>query len=118
MALFATVDDWNTKYAVTLSGAAASQVQALLEEASAMIRGNLPTGYTPDLVLARGLALTMAHRAKVNPGGRRKRALGEYSEDLGEAGGMYMTQGEIDSLLPSQFGDGDDAYTVLPRDFC
>jgi hypothetical protein len=117
VAPFATLQDWQNRYAVTLSGPAASQVQALLEEASAMIRGNLPTGYTPEAVLARGLTLTMAHRAKVNPGGRRRRELGDYSEDLGEAGGMYMTQGEIDALLPSQFGDGDAAYTVLPADF-
>lgn len=114
---FATIDDWNTKFAVTLTGPAAAQVQFLLEEASAMIRGNLPTGYQPDPILARGMALTMAQRAKTNPGGRRSRTLGEYSETLGEAGGMYMTAGEIDSLLPPEFGDGTAAYTVVALDF-
>jgi hypothetical protein len=117
VAPYATVQDYADRHALTLSGAAAIQVQALLVDASALIRNNLPTGFIPDPELARALAVVIAHRSKKNPGGLRSRTLGEYSEVLGEAGGLYITKGDIDSLLPSEFGNGDAAYTVLPRDF-
>lgn len=117
MAPFATIEDYEKRFAVTLAGAAAVQVQELLNGASALIRNNLPAGYLPDAELAKALTVSIAFRAKTNPGGRRERTLGEYSEKLGESGGMYITEGEIASLLPSQFGDADAAYTVLPRDF-
>ena len=65
-----------------------------------------------------------------NPGGYRQRTIGQYSESLGEDGGLYLTDDEKAQLAPEDVTDpdADAAYTVRlvdsvgwrddPADYC
>lgn len=116
MASFATIDDYTARTATSVSGAEAVQIQAYLADASALIRSRMPPGFTPDADLARGIAVAIVRRVKANPGGRRSWALGEYSETLGEAGGLYITDGEVKTLLGGSDGSGDQAFSLIASD--
>lgn len=110
MAAFATLEDYEARNGSVTD---AARVQAMLDDASAMIRSKLPRGFTPDTAVARALTVVVARRSITNPGGFRQRTIGQYSETLGEAGGLYVTEGEIESLLGDAMGDGDAAYSVI-----
>ncbi|MEU8136583.1 hypothetical protein [Streptodolium elevatio] len=113
MAAFATIEDYTARTATTVSGAEAAQIQAYLADASAIIRSRMPTGFTPDGDMAKAIAVAIVRRVKVNPGGYRSRTLGEYSETLGEAGGLYITDGEVAALLGGSDGSGDQAFSLI-----
>lgn len=110
MAAFATVQDYQVREKVTLDGAETAQVAALLDDASALIRGRMPTGYEPAAEVARAVAVAVVRRTLANPGGRRSVSVGGYSETLGEGGGMYLTDRELDDLLAG--AESSTAYTV------
>jgi len=116
VAAFATVEQYGARSGGTPTGADAVKVQAMLDDASALIRSNLrrlgPPGFTPDPELAVALTVVIARRAITNPGGYRQRTMGQYSETMGEAGGLYVTDGEIESLLGDAPGESDGAYTL------
>lgn len=116
MADFATIEDYQARTATTVSGAEASQIQALLADASAIVRSRLPAGFVPDAGMARAITVAIVRRVKVNPGGFRARSIGEYSETLGEAGGLYITDSEVASLLGDAAGDGAGAYSLIASD--
>lgn len=115
MAPFATIEDYNARQATAVSGADAVQVQAFLEDASALIRSKMPRGFTPDPAMAKATTIAIVRRTKVNPGGYRSRTLGEYSETLGEAGGLYITDGEVKALLGQSDGSGDQALSIISQ---
>lgn len=116
MAAFATVEQYGARSGGTPTGADAVKVEAMLDDASALIRSRLPRGFTPDPGVALALTVVIARRAITNPGGYRQRTIGQYSETMGEAGGLYVTDGEIESLLGDAMGDGDAAYSVICAD--
>ena len=132
MAAFATVEDYEARAAVTLTGAKRTQVETYLDDASALIRGKIPTGHTPDPETTRAIAVAITRRVIANAGGYRQRTIGAYSETLGEDGGLYLTADEIDQLQPEDQTDPDSdaAYSVElldrsahgwrddPADFC
>ncbi|MGW1998148.1 hypothetical protein [Embleya sp. NPDC001921] len=115
MAAFATVEQYAARSG-PVTGADAAKVQATLDDASALIRSRLPRGFTPDPGVALAMTVVIARRAITNPGGYRQRTIGQYSETLGEAGGLYLTDGELASLLGDSMGDGDAAYSVICAD--
>lgn len=117
MAAFATVEDYERRAAVTLVEPQRSQVEALLDDIAGLIRTKIPPDCTPDPDVARAVSVAVARRTMANPGGYRQRTIGRYSETLGEAGGMYLTEGEID-MLTANCGQGasDAAYSVRLRD--
>lgn len=113
MAAFATIADYEKRAAVTLAEPRRSQVEALLDDISAMIRARVPAGYEPDPDVAKMVTVSVARRAMANPGGYRQRTIGQYSETLGEDGGLYLTDAELDLLLGDQEDpDADAAYSV------
>lgn len=117
MAAFATVEDYEARARVTLTGAARAQVQALLDDVSELMRSHLPPGFAPAAGAARAVAVGVVRRVMANPGGYRQRSTGSYSETLGEDGGMALTDAEIAMLLgPDQTSGADRAFTLLPRD--
>ena len=117
MSAFATVDDYKVRTGqATLSEAQAARVTALLEDASALIRSQLPTGYEPDAELATAVTVTMVIRASTNPGGRRSRTVGGVSETYDQDGGMYLADGELNALLAGWEDGSSGAYTVGLRD--
>lgn len=114
---YATVDDYRRRVRVTLDQAGIEQVHALLEDASAILRSKLPSGWSPDAGIARTLAITMVQRRITNPGGRRSRQVGQTSESYDQDGGLYVTDAEVDQLLAGYVGEGaSGAYTVGMRD--
>lgn len=117
MAAYATVADYQARAAVTLVEPQLSQVDALLEDIAALIRTSVPAGMVPDEGVARAVSVAVARRAMANPGGYRQRTVGQYSETLGEAGGLYLTEAELAALSANPNGSsGDAAYTVGLRD--
>lgn len=114
MAAFATVEDYEKRAAVTLAGARRTQVEAYLDDASALMRGKIPAGHTPDAETTRAIAIAVTRRVIANGGGYRQRTIGQYSETLGENGGLYLTADEIAQLQPEDTTDpdADAAYSV------
>ncbi|MFF7365621.1 hypothetical protein [Streptomyces sp. NPDC008125] len=129
-AAFATVEDYEKRAAVTLAGARRDQVEVYLDDASALMRGHIPDGHTPDPATTRAIAIAVTRRVIANGGGYRQRTIGQYSETLGENGGLYLTADEIEQLQPDDATDpdADAAYTVElvggvgwrddPADYC
>ncbi|MFI7009973.1 hypothetical protein [Streptomyces sp. NPDC050145] len=115
---FATVEDYEARAGVTLVEPQRSQVEAYLDDASALMRRHIPAGFTPDPATTRAIAVAVVRRVMANPGGYRQRTIGQYSETLGEAGGLYLTEDEIAALQPddSTDPDSDAAYTLGMRD--
>ncbi|MFF1756132.1 hypothetical protein [Streptomyces sp. NPDC058266] len=115
---FATVEDYEARAGVTLVEPQRSQVQAYLDDASALMRRHIPAGFTPDPATTRAIAVAVVRRVMANPGGYRQRSIGQYSETLGENGGLYLTEDEIDMLQPEDNADpdADAAYTLGMRD--
>ncbi|MGC5410531.1 hypothetical protein ACPXCX_43510, partial [Streptomyces sp. DT225] len=114
MAAFATVEDYERRAAVTLAGPKRDQVEAYLDDASALMRRHIPDGYTPDAETTRAIAVAVTRRVVANGGGYRQRTIGQYSETLGENGGLYLTADEVEQLQPDDQTDpdADAAYTV------
>jgi hypothetical protein len=118
MAAYATVEDYEARAAVSLSGAKRSQVEAYLDDASALMRRHIPTGFGPDPATLKAIAVAVARRVMANPGGYRQRSIGQYAETLGENGGLYLTSDEIAALQPETLEDpdADAAYSLELRD--
>jgi hypothetical protein len=117
VAAYATVADYEARAAVTLVEPQRSQVQALLDDIAALIRTSIPSGTVPDPDVARAVSVAVARRTMANPGGYRQRTVGQYSETLGETGGMYLTDAELEALTANGDGSsGDAAYSVGLRD--
>lgn len=116
MAAFATIDQYIARAAVTLPEGSArrAQVEAYLADASALMRRKIPPGYSPDADTLVAICVAVVRRAIANPGGRRQRTIGQYSETLDEDGGLYLTEGEIADLQPpeSTDPDADGAFTI------
>ncbi|WP_234314764.1 hypothetical protein [Streptomyces sp. NRRL F-5135] len=114
---FATVEDYEARSGATLAGRRRAQVVAYLEDASALMRRHIPTGHTPDEETLRAICVAVVRRVMANPGGYRQRTIGQYSESLGEDGGLYLTDDEKEQLQPEGSDpDADAAYTVSLAD--
>lgn len=117
---FATVTDYTDRAAVTLPEGSPKrkQVEVYLDDASAIMRRHIPTGHTPDEATLRAICVAVVRRVMANPGGYRQRTIGQYSESLGEDGGLYLTEDEIAQLQPEDESDpdADAAYSVGLRD--
>lgn len=118
MAAYATVEDYEARAAVSLAGAKRSQVEAYLDDASALMRRHIPTGFEPDPATLKAIAVAVTRRVMANPGGYRQRSIGQYAETLGESGGLYLTPEEIAALQPETLEDpdADAAYSLELRD--
>lgn len=120
MAAFATVDDYEARAAVSLPEGSPRrrQVEVYLDDASALMRRHIPAGFTPDTATTKAIAVAVVRRVMANPGGYRQRTIGQYSESLGEDGGLYLTDDEKAQLQPEDTTDpgADSAYTVGLRD--
>ncbi|MDV6290324.1 hypothetical protein R2F25_30415 [Streptomyces sp. UP1A-1] len=120
MAAYATVDDYEARAAVTLPEGSPrrAQVVAYLDDASALMRRHIPAGYTPDPATLKAIAVSVVRRVMANPGGYRQRTIGQYSESLGEDGGLYLTDDEKAQLQPEDTTDpgADGAFTIGLRD--
>lgn len=116
MAAYATVEDYEARAAVSLPEGTARrrQVEVYLDDATALIKRHIPAGFTPDAELLTALCVTVVRRVITNPGGRRQLTVGGFSETLGEDGGLYLTEREIDSLQPEDVTDpdADAAYSL------
>lgn len=117
---FATVKDYTDRAGGSLPEGSPGyrQVEVYLIDASAIMRRHIPTGHTPDPDTLRAICVAIVRRVIANPGGRRQRTIGQYSETLGEDGGLYLTDDEIAQLQPEDQTDpdADAAYTVGLRD--
>lgn len=116
MAAYATVADYEARAAVTLAEGSPrrAQVSAYLDDASALMARHIPDGYTPDAGTLRAICVAVVRRVMANPGGYRQRTIGQYSESLGEDGGLYLTDDEKAQLSPADVvdPDSDAAYTL------
>lgn len=115
---YATVDDYTKQTGTSLSVAGTAQVESLLVIASAIIRGVMPTGYSPDPDVAGGIAVQMVQRRITNPGGRRSQQVGQTQETYDQDGGLYLSDAERDQLLAGYNADDTEAqaYTIRLRD--
>lgn len=118
MAPFATVEDYEARAGVALAGTKRAQVKAYLDDASALMRRHIPTGYEPDPATLTAIAVAVTRRVMANPGGYRQRSIGQYAETLGESGGLYLTDSEVALLQPETLDDpgADAAYSIELRD--
>jgi hypothetical protein len=116
MAAYATVADYEARAAVTLPEGSPrrAQVQAYLDDATALMQRHIPTGYSPDEGTLRAICVAVVRRVMANPGGYRQRTIGQYSESLGEDGGLYLTDDEKAQLQPEDVTDptADAAYSI------
>jgi hypothetical protein len=121
VAAFATVADYEARAAVSLPEGSPrrAQVEAYLDDASAIMRRHIPVGHTPDPDTLRAIAVAVVRRVMANPGGYRQRTIGQYSETLGEDGGLYLTPDEIAQLQPEDAVDpgADAAYSLGLADY-
>ncbi|MGW4028249.1 hypothetical protein ACWEFL_02835 [Streptomyces sp. NPDC004838] len=109
---FATIVEYEER-AGPLAEPRRSQAIAYLTDASALMRGKIPVGWTPDTDTTRAICIAVVRRVMANPGGYRQRTIGQYSETLGEDGGLYLTEAEVDQLQPPEADpDADAAYTL------
>lgn len=119
-AAFATVADYEARAAVTLPEGSPQrrQVESYLTDASALMRRHIPAGYEPDPETTRAICIAVVRRVTTNPGGRRQRSIGQYSETLGEDGGLYLTDDEKGQLGDDSDADEgtDAAYTLTAPD--
>ncbi|GGQ81276.1 hypothetical protein [Streptomyces flaveolus] len=119
-AAYATVADYEARAAVTLAEGSPrrAQVEAYLDDASALMRRHIPPGYEPDAATLKAIAVSVVRRVMANPGGYRQRTIGQYSESLGEDGGLYLTDDEKAQLQPEDTTDpgADAAYSIGLRD--
>lgn len=114
-ATYASVGDYTKRTpGPALTDAKRDQVAAMLVDASAIIRNAIPPGIDADPDVARALCVTIARRAITNPGGHRSRTIGGYAETLTDAGGLFITDDEIELLVGEL--QADAAYTVPIRD--
>lgn len=115
-AAFATVEDYEARAAVTLPEGSPRrrQVEVYLDDASGIMRRHIPAGHEPDPAVLRAIAVAVVRRVMANPGGYRQRTIGQYSESLGEDGGLYLTADEIAQLQPEDVTDpnADAAYSI------
>ncbi|MEV5911067.1 hypothetical protein AB0M00_19465 [Streptomyces chartreusis] len=113
---FATVTDYTDRAGGVLPEGSPKrrQVESYLIDASAIMRRHIPAGHTPDEDTLRAICVAVVRRVMANPGGRRQRTIGQYSETLGEDGGLYLTADEVDQLQPEVVTDpdADAAYSV------
>lgn len=120
MAAYATVADYEARAAVSLPDGSPrrAQVEAYLDDASALMARHIPAGYTPDAGTLRAICVAVVRRVMANPGGYRQRTIGQYSESLGEDGGLYLTDDEKAQLVPEDVVDpgADAAYSIGVRD--
>lgn len=120
MAAFATAEDYTARAAVPLPAGSPlrAQVEAYLDDASALMRRHIPAGYEPDEGTLRAICVAVVRRVMANPGGYRQRTIGQYSESLGEDGGLYLTDDEKAQLAPGDAiaPDADAAYSIGLRD--
>ncbi|MEU9065822.1 hypothetical protein AB0D60_02860 [Streptomyces sp. NPDC048306] len=120
MAAFATVEDYEARAAVSLPEGSPrrTQVEVYLDDASALMRRHIPAGYEPDPATLKAIAVSVVRRVMANPGGYRQRTIGQYSESLGEDGGLYLTDDEKAQLQPEDTTDpgADAAFTIGLRD--
>lgn len=114
MAAYATVEDYEARAAVQLTGTRRAQVEAYLDDASALMQRHIPAGHTPDAGTLRAICVAVVRRVMANPGGYRQRSVGQYAETLGEDGGLYLTDDEKEQLGDDSDvdPDADAAYTV------
>lgn len=113
---YATVTDYTDRTGAELDFKGKQQVTALLVDASALIRRNIPAGFTPDPDITRALAVKIVGRARTNPGGLRSKTVGGRAETYGEDGGLYITEAEATDLQPPADDEGGGVYTVTLRD--
>ena len=106
---FATVTDYTDRANEVLPEGSPRrrQVEVYLTDASAIMRRHIPAGFAPDEDTTRAICVAIVRRVMANPGGRRQRTIGQYSETLGEDGGLYITADEIDQLQPEDATDPD-----------
>jgi hypothetical protein len=116
MAAFATVSDYEARAATSLpeDSPRRAQVEAYLDDATALMQRHIPTGYAPDAGTLRAICVAVVRRVMANPGGFRQRTIGQYSESLGEDGGLYLTDDEKAQLAPAEVLDpgADAAYSL------
>jgi hypothetical protein len=113
---YATLADYEARHGTVASGAQIDKVNALLDDASALISAILPAGYSPAVELARAVCVAVAWRGVTNPGGLRSVTVGSVSESYGEDGGLYLTDGEMAMLLAAHTAGVATAYTIDLRD--
>lgn len=119
MAAYATLADYELRHGTVSTPAMGDKARAMLDDASALIRAILPSGYVPDADLARAVCVSVAWRGLTNPGGRRSVTVGSVSEsygDDGEDGGLYLSDRERAMLLAAFNAGLPTAYTVDLRD--
>jgi hypothetical protein len=117
MSAFATVDDFTVRTGQSsLSMVQAGRVTALLDDASALVRSQLPPGYDPPADLAKAITVTMVIRATTNPGGLRSKTVGGVSATYDQDGGLYLTDDELALLLSGLDENSSGAYTVGVHD--
>ncbi|MFF5285190.1 hypothetical protein [Streptomyces sp. NPDC013171] len=116
MAAYATVADYEQRAAVPLPDGSPrrAQVEAYLDDASALMARHIPAGYAPDPGTLRAICVAVVRRVMANPGGYRQRTIGQYAETLGEDGGLYLTEDEKAQLQPPDQTDpdADAAYSL------
>ena len=104
---YATIDDYETRFRVELSGAERDQVDAFLSDVSAVIKSRLSS--TPDEDVARMVTVNVVHRIVTNPGNVRTSQAGGMSVTYAVVG-RYITDEEWEMLARSPAAPS--AYTV------
>lgn len=112
--MWATAEDYARITGVGLTESNEEQITALLEAAQAIIEANLPKGCAPPAGAAKAIVIKVAQRARINPGGRTRRRVGNKEDAYDDRGGLFVSDSEIATL--SAGCRGATAYTVTAVD--
>jgi hypothetical protein len=115
---FATVDDVNDRLlGRDLTAAERAKVPALLADASAIMRREVPgldNPAPPDT--AAGVCCAMVLRVVTNPEGKRQQSIDDYSYTIDSArstGALYLSEDERELLEPRTVG-ASCAFSIVP----
>lgn len=113
MAAFATIEQFSSRFERTLTTAELSRAGVLLDDASAVIRVQVPNMADPPPETVVGVVCAMVARAIRNPEGKRSETIDDYSytrDNAVSVGEVYLTDDERDMLKPPR----RCAFTIVP----
>lgn len=113
MAAFATLQQFEARFERPLTAAEQARVTVLLDDASAIIRAQMPNLPDPPPETVVGVVCAMVARAIRNPEGKRSETIDDYSytrDNAVSTGDLYLADAERD-LLGSP---GGGAFSITP----
>jgi hypothetical protein len=113
MTAFATLYQFQMRFERPVASDEEPRVGALLDDATAIIRAQVPQLTDPPPATVVNVVCAMVARVIRNPDGKRSETIDDYSftrDNAVSVGGLYLTEAEKDVLT----SPGAGAFTITP----